>query len=207
MSTDRLAASRRIGYLPENGPLYRGHDTAPVAEVFRRGARTRRGDPRVQNRRLIAQCGLDGIIEKPIGKLSKGLRQRVAPRPGARPRPGGVDHGRADRPASIPTRSRSSAARRAVAPDARPSSCPHISSRKLTRSPSGSCSFTADGWSSTVRWPMCAEHGSVEALFRGLTHDGASARELTFSRALAPATSAGTSTTLPVMSSSRCSFS
>ena len=26
---------------------------------------------------VIAQCGLDGIIEKPIGKLSKGLRQRV----------------------------------------------------------------------------------------------------------------------------------
>ena len=26
---------------------------------------------------MIAQCGLDGIVEKPIRKLSKGLRQRV----------------------------------------------------------------------------------------------------------------------------------
>ena len=74
---DRLAASRRVGYLPENGPLY--GDMTPL-QSLRFFAEARGLDATTRASRIdevIAQCGLDGIVEKPIGKLSKGLRQRV----------------------------------------------------------------------------------------------------------------------------------
>ena len=75
--SDRLAASRRIGYLPENGPLY--SDMTPL-QSLRFFAEARGLDATTRASRInevIAQCGLDGIVERPIGKLSKGLRQRV----------------------------------------------------------------------------------------------------------------------------------
>jgi len=75
--SDRLAASRRIGYLPENGPLY--GDMTPL-QSLRFFAEARGLDATTRASRIdevIAQCGLDGIVAKPIGKLSKGLRQRV----------------------------------------------------------------------------------------------------------------------------------
>jgi ABC-2 type transport system ATP-binding protein len=74
---DRLSAARCIGYLPENGPLY--PDMTPLQSLgFFSEARLM---PAAMRRERIGEvvelCGLQEIGEKPIGKLSKGLRQRV----------------------------------------------------------------------------------------------------------------------------------
>ena len=77
MSTDRLAGARRLGYLPENGPLY--HDMTPrsLLDFF---AHARGLTSAYERRRIdavIDLCALGSVIGKPIGKLSRGYRQRV----------------------------------------------------------------------------------------------------------------------------------
>ncbi|RME21276.1 MAG: ABC transporter ATP-binding protein, partial [Candidatus Zixiibacteriota bacterium] len=74
---DRLTASRHLGYLPENGPLY--PDMTPL-ETLRffgevRGLEGTRLKERIDF--VTDQCALQQVLEKPIGKLSRGYRQRV----------------------------------------------------------------------------------------------------------------------------------
>ena len=74
---DRPEAAARIGYLPENGPLYL--DMTPL-EFLRFFGEARGLDPAYLRERIdtvALQCGVQAILDKPIGKLSKGLRQRV----------------------------------------------------------------------------------------------------------------------------------
>ena len=78
VQTDRIGVARRIGYLPENGPLY--PDMTPIGLLKFFGA-ARGLDRATLARRLdavIAQCSLESVAHKPIGKLSKGYRQRVS---------------------------------------------------------------------------------------------------------------------------------
>lgn len=75
--SDRIAASRHLGYLPENGPMY--PDMTPL-ELLRFFGEAREMDGTTLSRAIdtvVDACALDLVIEKPIGKLSKGLRQRV----------------------------------------------------------------------------------------------------------------------------------
>jgi ABC-2 type transport system ATP-binding protein len=77
VQVQRLEASRKVGYLPENGPLY--DDMVPM-ELLRffgeaRGLNGRHLEDRIEN--VVAQCALEQVREKPIGKLSRGYRQRV----------------------------------------------------------------------------------------------------------------------------------
>ncbi len=77
MHSDRLAGAKRLGYLPENGPLY-PHMTAREYLAFVADARGVRGSYRRKRiEEVIDQCDLGEVIGKPIGKLSKGYRQRV----------------------------------------------------------------------------------------------------------------------------------
>jgi gliding motility-associated transport system ATP-binding protein len=74
---DRLEVAARIGYLPENGPLYT--DMTPF-EVLRFAGEARRLGAAHRQARLdavVALCEITHVRDKPIGKLSKGLRQRV----------------------------------------------------------------------------------------------------------------------------------
>lgn len=74
---DRIAASRRLGYLPENGPMY--PDMTPL-ELLRFFGEARRMPPAALRERIDAVvdlCALGLVREKPIGKLSRGYRQRV----------------------------------------------------------------------------------------------------------------------------------
>ncbi len=74
---DRIEAARRLGYLPENGPLYLDMTASELLRFF--------GSARGMGRELLEsriewvtrQCGLRDVLEKPIGKLSRGFRQRV----------------------------------------------------------------------------------------------------------------------------------
>jgi ABC-2 type transport system ATP-binding protein len=77
MSSDRLAGSSRLGYLPENGPLYPDETPYSLLEFF---ADARGMDPAYKKERIgavIDLCALGSVIYKPISKLSKGFRQRV----------------------------------------------------------------------------------------------------------------------------------
>ena len=74
---DRIAASARLGYLPENGPMY--PDMTPL-ELLRFFGEARRMPPATLQERMDAVvdlCALELVTEKPIGKLSRGYRQRV----------------------------------------------------------------------------------------------------------------------------------
>jgi ABC-2 type transport system ATP-binding protein len=77
VNTNRIAAAERLGYLPENGPLYPDMTPLGLLRFFGR-ARGLTG-ARLQQRldAVIARCALEAVIEKPIEKLSKGYRQRV----------------------------------------------------------------------------------------------------------------------------------
>jgi ABC-2 type transport system ATP-binding protein len=77
MTTQRLEGARQLGYLPENGPLY--NDMTPI-ELLRFFAEARELEPARMKSRIeavVTQCSLEGVVEKPIGKLSRGYRQRV----------------------------------------------------------------------------------------------------------------------------------
>ena len=72
-----IEASRRLGYLPENGPLYL--DMTPV-ELLNFAGEARNMDAELLAERIkvvASQCSIGEVMEKPIGKLSRGYRQRV----------------------------------------------------------------------------------------------------------------------------------
>lgn len=77
MATDRIAGSERLGYLPENGPLYPDMTPCSLLEFFADA----RGMSRDQRRRrieaVVELCMLGSVFHKPISKLSKGYRQRL----------------------------------------------------------------------------------------------------------------------------------
>lgn len=77
MSVDRLAGSVRLGYLPENGPLYPDMTPHSLLSFFAdaRGMDAGRKASRIDA--VIDICKLETVIFKPISKLSKGYRQRV----------------------------------------------------------------------------------------------------------------------------------
>ncbi len=77
MAADRLAGSTRLGYLPENGPLYPDMTPRSLLEFFAdaRGMTPQRKKQRIEA--VVDLCALGSVIGKPIAKLSKGYRQRV----------------------------------------------------------------------------------------------------------------------------------
>jgi ABC-2 type transport system ATP-binding protein len=76
--TDSLQVRRRIGYVPENAPLY---TDMPVVSFLKFAAEVK-GLSRRERLRQIGQamddCGIKDVQHRYIGKLSKGYRQRVA---------------------------------------------------------------------------------------------------------------------------------
>jgi len=76
VTTHRIEAARRLGYLPENGPLY--NDMTP-GDLLRFFGEARGLAPQTLKQRIDVvtdQCDLHDVFEKPIGKLSRGYRQR-----------------------------------------------------------------------------------------------------------------------------------
>ena len=77
MTNDRLAGSAKLGYLPENGPLYPDMSPRSLLSFFAdaRGLSPERKRERIDA--VVELCALGSVIGKPIGKLSRGYRQRV----------------------------------------------------------------------------------------------------------------------------------
>jgi len=75
---ESLQVRRRIGYVPENAPLY---TDMPVVSFLKFAAEVK-GLSRRERLRQVGQvmddCGIKDVQHRYIGKLSKGYRQRVA---------------------------------------------------------------------------------------------------------------------------------
>ena len=70
-------AKRRIGYLPENNPLY---SEMLVSEYLEFVGRLRQLAGPARQRAIdegVAATGLESVFHRPVGELSKGFRQRV----------------------------------------------------------------------------------------------------------------------------------
>src|SRR5262249_9257605 len=74
----RIRAAEHLGYLPENGPLY--PDMTPVSLLRFFGEARGMSAALLQSRidSVVSHCALETVAHKPIGKLSKGFRQRVS---------------------------------------------------------------------------------------------------------------------------------
>jgi ABC-2 type transport system ATP-binding protein len=77
MSTHRLDGAKRLGYLPENGPLYPEMTPRSLLTFFGKARGMTRDQIEERLATVIDLCKLGTVIGKPIGKLSKGFRQRV----------------------------------------------------------------------------------------------------------------------------------
>ena len=77
VASHRIEAAARIGYLPENGPLYPEMTPLELLEFFgnARGLSPERIKQRIDA--VVTQCRLEAVLEKSVFKLSKGYRQRV----------------------------------------------------------------------------------------------------------------------------------
>ena len=78
VQADRLAAAERLGYLPENGPLYPDMTPHELLSFFGAARGMSRGELKRRSDAVIEQCSLSTVAYKPVGKLSKGYRQRVS---------------------------------------------------------------------------------------------------------------------------------
>lgn len=77
IAAHRIEAASKIGYLPENGPLYPQMTPLELLRFF--GEARGLGDGALSSRieAVVDQCKLRAVLEKAIHKLSKGYRQRV----------------------------------------------------------------------------------------------------------------------------------
>jgi ABC-2 type transport system ATP-binding protein len=77
MSRTRLAGARRLGYLPENGPLYPDMTPRMLLRFF--GEARGLGGGRLSSRmeEVVNRFAIGSVLDKPIRKLSRGYRQRV----------------------------------------------------------------------------------------------------------------------------------
>lgn len=74
---DSMEVRRRVGYLPESAPLYpemRGREYLHFRGKLRRLSYPERVEA---IRRVSDRCWLGKFIDRPIGQLSKGMRQRI----------------------------------------------------------------------------------------------------------------------------------
>jgi ABC-2 type transport system ATP-binding protein len=77
INRDRLKAARHLGYLPENGPLYENMTPLELLQFFGEARALDENTLKRQIDNVVEQCALQNVLEKPIGKLSRGYRQRV----------------------------------------------------------------------------------------------------------------------------------
>ena len=74
---ERISASRRLGYLPENGPMYPDMTPLDLLTFFGEAREMASGLLKTRIDAVVELCALELVVEKPIGKLSKGYKQRV----------------------------------------------------------------------------------------------------------------------------------
>ncbi len=74
---ERIEASGKLGYLPENGPLYLDMTPMELLRFFGEARGLNGIDLESRIKWISQQYSFNQVLEKRIGKLSKGYRQRV----------------------------------------------------------------------------------------------------------------------------------
>lgn len=77
LKTQRHEAARCLGYLPENGPLYDNLTPRELLVFFGRARGLNSSSLGHRIEAMVAQTAIESVLDKPIGKLSRGYRQRV----------------------------------------------------------------------------------------------------------------------------------
>lgn len=77
VATQSLAVREQVGYLPEQVPLYQELRVREHLEFRAAVKRVRRRKRRAEVERVAGLAGLEDMLETPIGRLSRGYRQRV----------------------------------------------------------------------------------------------------------------------------------
>jgi ABC-2 type transport system ATP-binding protein len=77
VTVDPIATRRRIGYLPENNPLYEEMMVVDFLTFIAEMRQVPVGQRPERIRLAVDRCGLRSVLGKDIGQLSKGFRQRV----------------------------------------------------------------------------------------------------------------------------------
>ena len=74
---DRVRAARKLGYLPENGPLYPEMTARELLTFFGEARGLASGQLQQRLDFVTEECDLGELLDKPIGTCSKGQKQRV----------------------------------------------------------------------------------------------------------------------------------
>jgi len=74
---DSLEIRRKIGYLPESAPLYLDMNVLDYLKFIQDMRGSSAGSNGKNIKIAIDRCGLENVLHKNIGELSKGFRQRV----------------------------------------------------------------------------------------------------------------------------------
>ncbi|MFA4874240.1 MAG: ATP-binding cassette domain-containing protein [bacterium] len=77
VGAESIEARRRIGYLPENAPLYTDLEVVEYLGYIARLRDIPANERKDRTDEMISTCGLEGVVGRMIGELSKGYRQRV----------------------------------------------------------------------------------------------------------------------------------
>ena len=68
---------KNVGYLPESAPLYADMGVVEYLKFMAEIREIPKSQQKERMRTVVDICGLEGVIQKDIGELSKGFRQRV----------------------------------------------------------------------------------------------------------------------------------
>jgi ABC-2 type transport system ATP-binding protein len=77
VTNQSLDVRKRIGYLPENNPLYMDMGVFESLQFIASLRNIPHTSRRTKVKQVIDMCGLEPVLAKDIGELSKGFRQRL----------------------------------------------------------------------------------------------------------------------------------
>ncbi len=77
MSKNRIEGAKHLGYLPENGPLYPDMTPESLLKFFAGLRQIPKKSWKESIDSVVELCELQSVYRRPIGRLSRGYRQRV----------------------------------------------------------------------------------------------------------------------------------
>lgn len=77
IESNSIAAQKKIGYLPENNPLYANMLVSEFLDLAARLHQVAPSDRKKATDRVVRAVGIEEVFYRPIRELSKGFRQRV----------------------------------------------------------------------------------------------------------------------------------
>jgi len=72
-----LEAKKQIGYLPESAPLYTNLGVLDYLNFIAQARGIPKGEQKSRIKEMIEVCGLESVVQKDVGELSRGFRQRL----------------------------------------------------------------------------------------------------------------------------------